>query len=90
MSRTLEVFQDHHANEVADMQTVGCRVNTQIRRRHFFLQLFISAGHHLVDHAAPCQFFYKIHCLYIHLLTANLVNNSNPANRNRLIFRNSA
>ena len=61
MSGTLEVFKNHHPHEVTYMQTVGGRVDTQICDGHFFFQLLIGAGHHLMNHAAPSKFVDKIH-----------------------------
>jgi hypothetical protein len=51
----------HHAAQVAYMKAVGSGVNTQIRRGHLFLQLFLSPGHDGMYHTAPGQLFYKIH-----------------------------
>ena len=63
MAATLEVAQHHHSAEVADMQAVCRRVNAYVCRGHFFGQLFFRAGHHLVNHASPFEFFYEIHVM---------------------------
>ena len=59
----LQVLEHHHTHEVPDMEGVGGRVNADVGRSHFFLELFLSAGHHVVNHPAPFQFFSKIHCI---------------------------
>ena len=61
MTGTLEMLQHHHTHKVADMEGVGSRVDTEIGCRHPLFKLFICARHHLVNHAAPGKFFYKIH-----------------------------
>ena len=61
MARALEVLEHHHAYEVADMEGVGRRVDAEVGRGHFFFELFFCAGHHLVNHATPGEFFDKIH-----------------------------
>ena len=61
VSRALKVAEHHHAAEVADVQGVCRRVNAYVSRHRFPFKKFFRAGHHLVEHAAPPQFFYKIH-----------------------------
>ena len=61
VAATLQVAQHHHAAQVADMEAVGCGVDAEISCYLFFCEEFLSARHHLVDHAAPCKFFYEIH-----------------------------
>ena len=63
VSCTLQVAEHHHATEVADMERIGGRVNAHIGRYHAFVKEFFCSGHHLVEHTAPFQFFYKIHIL---------------------------
>ena len=60
VSATLEVTKHHHTHQVADVQRVGGGVNTKVSRGHLLLELLFSAGHHILDHAAPSEFFYKI------------------------------
>ena len=57
----LQVLQHHHAHEVTDMQRVGRRVDAHIRGSHLLVELFLRAGHHVVNHASPFQFFNEIH-----------------------------
>ena len=57
----LQVFEHHHPHEVADMQRVSCGVDAEICGGHPLVELFVGAGHHLVDHAAPGKFFYEVH-----------------------------
>ena len=61
MAGALEMLEHHHAHEVADMKRIGRGINTEVGRGHFFLELFFRARHHLMNHPAPGQFFYKIH-----------------------------
>ena len=54
------------------MQTVRRRVDAHIGGRYFFIQLFFRAGHDILQHASPAQFFYKIlhmMCNYLFLKT---------------------
>ena len=60
----LEVLEDHHAHQVADMQRVGRGVDAQVSRRLFFFELFLCSGHDRVDHAAPFEFFDEILCCH--------------------------
>ena len=65
VATTLEVAQHHHTAKVTDVQGVGSGVNTQIccllsRCQHFF-----CAGHHLMEHSSPFQFFNKIHLIVL-------------------------
>ncbi|OAV73814.1 hypothetical protein Barb7_02798 [Bacteroidales bacterium Barb7] len=53
VSGTLEMLEHHYAHQVTDMQRIGCRVKAHIRRRHFLQQLFLRAGHNVMDHASP-------------------------------------
>ena len=43
------------------MQRVGRRVDAHIRGSHLLVELFLRAGHHVVNHASPFQFFNEIH-----------------------------
>ena len=61
----LEVAEHHHAAEVSDVQGVGGRVNADVGSCHPFGKHFVCSGHHLMQHAAPFQFFYKIHSLMV-------------------------
>ena len=61
MSSALEVTEHHHADQVSDMQRIGCGINADVGRGHALLQTFFRSGHHVVDHAPPSQFFYKVH-----------------------------
>ncbi len=58
VARHLEVFEKHDGDKVADMQRVGGGVDTHVGRSHFFVELFFGAGHDVVNHAAPFEFFY--------------------------------
>ena len=57
----LQVLEHHHAHEVAYVEAVGCGVDAQVGRGHAFLEFFVGAGHVLVNHAAPGEFFYEVH-----------------------------
>ena len=61
VSAALEVAEHHHSAQMADMETVGSGGDAQISRCKFFFELFFGARHHVVNHAAPFKFFYKIH-----------------------------
>ena len=61
VAAALQMAQHHDATEVADMETVGSGVDAHVGRHLFFLKEFFGARHHLVDHAAPCEFLYEIH-----------------------------
>ena len=67
MPATLEVAENHDTHQVSDMQRVGSRVDAHVSRCHFFFELFFRARHHVVNHAAPFEFFYEIH-IYCQLL----------------------
>ena len=56
----LEVLENHHAHQVADVQRVGRGVDAQVGRRHLFFELFLCAGHDGVNHAAPFEFFDEV------------------------------
>ena len=56
----LKMFENHHPDQVPDMQRVGRRVDAQVGRGHLFVELLFRAGHDGVDHAAPGEFFDKI------------------------------
>ena len=60
----LEMLEDHHTYQMADMQRVGRGVDAQISRRHLFFELFLCAGHDRVDRAAPFEFFDEILCCH--------------------------
>ena len=61
VAATLKMFQNHDADQVADMQRIGSGVNTHIGGRHLFGELLFGSGHHIMQHAPPLEFFYKIH-----------------------------
>ena len=61
----LEVFENHNTHQVSYMERIGRRVDTQIGSGHLFVQLLFGSGHHVVNHASPLKFFYKIHRLII-------------------------
>ena len=61
MSCLLQVTKHHYTTEVSDMQTVCSGVNTHVCRDCFLLEKFFCSGHHLVNHAPPFKFLYKIH-----------------------------
>ena len=61
VARPLQMLQHHHAHQVAYVQRVGRGVDAQVGRGHFLVELFFGARHHVVNHAAPFQFFNKIH-----------------------------
>ena len=61
----LKMAEHHHATEVTNVERVGCGVDAHIGRHHFFFKKFVGAWHHLVEHATPFEFFYKIHrCIF--------------------------
>ncbi len=47
------------------MQRVRRGVDAHVGGSHSLVQLFFGTGHHVVDHAAPAQFFYKVHMLVV-------------------------
>ncbi len=57
----LQVLEHHDSHEVAYVQAVGGGVDAEIRCGHAFFEFFVGSGHELVYHAAPCEFFYKVH-----------------------------
>ena len=61
VAAALKVAEYHHTAQVADMQRVGSRVKTDVGCDLFFYCQFFGARHHVVEHAAPSQFFYEIH-----------------------------
>ena len=61
VTAALKVTQHHDTAEVTDVQTVSRRVNPHVGRNLFFLEEFLGARHHLMDHTAPGEFFYEIH-----------------------------
>lgn len=65
MAATLEMLQDHHADQMPDMQRVGRRIDPDIGGRHLLGQLFLGARHDVVNHASPPEFLNKIHRLAI-------------------------
>ncbi len=62
----LEVLEKHDGDEVTDVEGVGCGVDTDIGGGDLFIELFFGAGHDVVDHAAPFEFFNEIgvHIIY--------------------------
>ncbi len=61
VAATLEMLEHHHTYKVAYMEAVGCRVDTEVANSHAFFKFVFSSRHHGVYHAAPGEFFYKIH-----------------------------
>ena len=61
MTAALEVLENHHTHEVADVERVGCGVNAEVGGGHLLGELFFGAWHDSVNHVAPFQFFNKIH-----------------------------
>ena len=61
VARALEVAEHHHGAEVSDMEGIGGGVDAHVSGNHLLAQQLFSAGHHLVEHTAPCQFFNKVH-----------------------------
>ena len=53
VSATLEVAQDHHAAQMADVEGIGRRVKTDVSSHLFLGQQLFRAGHHVVEHATP-------------------------------------
>lgn len=65
MSATLQMTQHHDTAKMANVQRVGCRVGAQIRRHHVGIEIFLSTGHNLREHAAPAQFFNEIFAIVV-------------------------
>jgi len=61
MSATLEMTQYHYTAKVSNVQRVRRRVKTYVCGHLFLSQKFFRTRHHIVEHATPFQFFYKIH-----------------------------
>ena len=59
-STSFQVTQHHDAAQVTYMQTVRRRVNAYVGDGHLFHQLLLRAGHNIMQHPAPTEFFYKI------------------------------
>ena len=57
----LEVAEHHHTAQVAYVQAVGRGVYAEISGSHALVEHFLGSGHHLVEHAAPPEFVYKVH-----------------------------
>ena len=60
VAAALEMLQDHHADEVADMQGVGRRVDAYVGSRRAFHEFLFRTRHDVLDHASPSEFFNKI------------------------------
>ena len=65
MAAPLEVAEHHHTAEVSDVQGVGRGVDAHVSRCHALRKHFFCARHHLVYHAAPFEFFYEIHIIFL-------------------------
>ncbi|EJX09041.1 hypothetical protein EVA_02847 [gut metagenome] len=61
MAATLKMTQNHHTAQMTNVQRIGCRIKTDVSRNLLFGKQFFSTRHHIVEHATPSQFFYKIH-----------------------------
>jgi hypothetical protein len=57
----LEMPEQHDRYQMADMEGVRSRIETNVGRRHFFLQLFLRTRHYIMYHAAPSELLDKIH-----------------------------
>ena len=53
VATALEVAQHHDSAEMTDMKAVCSGIDADIRRYLFFLEEFLRARHHLMDHATP-------------------------------------
>ena len=60
MSAGLEVLEYHYADKVSYVQRVACGVDADISGGGAFEQFLLGAGHDVVDHSSPLEFFYKI------------------------------
>ena len=49
------------------------KVGRELKKEFFFLEKFFCPGHHLMNHAPPFQFLYKIHTLIIVFAPQNYV-----------------
>ncbi len=61
VAAALEMTQDHHSHQMAYMQRIGRRVESEVSRSHSLLEILLRTRHHVVHHAAPFQFFCEIH-----------------------------
>ena len=61
VSSALEVDQEHHRHEVANVQRVSRGVKAHVACCLFLAQLLLESGHGVVQHAAPLEFRYEIH-----------------------------
>lgn len=57
----LKVAKHHDTAQVTDVQRIGRGVDAHIGRDLLLVKEFFGTGHHLVEHAAPFEFVYKIH-----------------------------
>jgi len=64
MAGALKVLEHHDAYEVADVEGVGCRVDSEVGGGHPLFEFFFGTGHYGVDHSAPGEFFNKVHCYF--------------------------
>ena len=71
VAAALEVFQNHHAYQVADVQGIGRGVNAYVGRLRAFHQFLFRSGHDVLDHASPGKLLNKIDHIFF-LLFSNL------------------
>jgi hypothetical protein len=63
VSSDLEVFEEHDADKMANVERVGGGVDADIGGGDFFGKLFFGAGHDVVNHATPLEFLDKV-CIH--------------------------
>ena len=70
VARHLQVLEKHDADEVTYVERVGGGVDADVGGGDFFAELFLGAGHDVVNHAAPFEFFYEVgvHCILYNVL----------------------
>ena len=65
VAAALEMLEDHHADEMSDMEGVGRGVDAYVGSLRAFHEFLFRSRHDVLDHASPSEFFYKVLHLYI-------------------------
>ena len=65
----LEMLEYHYTDQVPDVQGVSCRVNPDVSGLRAFHEFLLGAGHDVLDHSPPFEFFNEI---LLHMLSCNL------------------
>ena len=60
VSALLKMLENHNADHMSDVEGVGSRVNPHIGSRRSFHKFLLCAGHNVLNHTPPFEFFYEI------------------------------